>query len=363
MAIQVRAAVAHGANQPMTIEELVYDEPSENEVLVKVEVSGLCHSDLHILDGSLPAQFPCVLGHEAGGVVLRCGPDVKDLKPGDHVVPLFCPECGVCPNCLSGKTNICVHFHSTAPGARLMWGDREVKRTGGLGAFADHLIAREHALAKVRADAPLDRAFYAGCGLTTGIGAAMFQANVARGSKVIVFGLGGIGLNVLQGARLARATQIIGVDTNPERENMARKLGATDFVNPQAIEDELIPHLQAMTGGGADYTFECVGNVKLMEIASETSHPFWGLLTVIGAPPHGQVATVPPFNLLMGRKIQGTMFGGAKGRSDVPKIIDWYMNGDINIDDLVTHELALEDINEGFEMMKRGEAIRTIIRM
>lgn len=363
MATVVRAAVAHGPNQPLTIETLVYEEPVGNQVLVKVEVSGLCHSDLHILDGSMPSVFPCLLGHEAGGVVIRCGPDVKDLKPGDHVVPLFSPECGVCPVCQSGKTNLCMHFGVEEPGgAKLMMGDVEVARPGGVGAFADHLIAREYSLAKIRPDAPLDRAFYAGCGLTTGIGSVMFQAKVEEGATVIVFGLGGIGLNVLQGARLAKASTIIGVDTNPDREEIARKLGATHFVNPKAIEGDLIPYLQAMTNGGADYTFECVGNVKLIETASEASHPLWGMLTVVGAAPYGQMATFPPFNLLMGRKLQGTMFGGAKGRTDVPKVIDWYMDGAVNIDDLVTHEISLDQINEGFDMMKRGEAIRTIIR-
>jgi S-(hydroxymethyl)glutathione dehydrogenase/alcohol dehydrogenase len=363
MPITVKAAVAHGANQPMTVETLVYDDPIENEVLIRIVASGLCHSDLHILDGSMPSQFPAVLGHEAGAVVVRCGPDVKDLQPGDHVVPLFCPECGVCDNCRSGKTNICQHFvGADSGGAKLRWNGQEVVRPGGLGCFADHSVVREYSLAKVRRDAPLDRAFYAGCGVTTGVGSAMFAAKVQPGSKVIVFGLGGVGLNILQGARLAGATLIVGVDTNPERESIARRLGATHFVCPKQISGDLTQHLIELSSGGADYAFECVGNVRLIEQASAVAHPLWGVLTIVGAPPYGQVANVQPFDLLMGKKWQGTMFGGAKGRTDVPKVVDWYMEGKINIDDLVTHELPLERINEGFEMMKNGTSIRTIIR-
>ena len=362
MTTKIKAAVAHGVHEPMTIETLHYEDPVLNQVLIRIVASGLCHSDLHALDGSLPAEFPIVLGHEAGAIVEKCGPDVRDLQPGDHVVPLFSPECGICAPCTSGKTNLCQHFAATEPGgARLLWGDREVRQTGGIGAFATHAIVREYALAKIRKDAPLDRAFYTGCGVTTGFGASVYSARVQAGDKVVVFGLGGIGLNALQGARFAGASMVIGVDTNPMREEIARKLGATHFVNPAQCGD-VVAALLALTGGGADHCIECVGNIMLMQQAAAALNPLWGVLTQVGVAPMGQTAPVAPFELLMGKKWQGSMFGGAKGRTDVPRIVDHYMDGDINIDDLVTHEIRLEDINEGFEMMKRGESIRAVIK-
>jgi S-(hydroxymethyl)glutathione dehydrogenase/alcohol dehydrogenase len=367
MTIAVRAAVAHAPNQPLTIETLIYQEPVENEVLIKIMASGLCHSDLHRLDGSVTSSFPLVLGHEAGAVVLSCGPEVTSLVPGDHVVPLFCPECGVCPNCLSGKTNFCVkQAESSTLGntsGKVTWNGRDVFRSGGIGAFADHAVIREYALAKIRKDAPLDRAFYTGCGVTTGVGAVVFTAKVEAGAKVIVFGLGGIGLNVLQGARMAGASQIIGVDTNPAREEIARHFGATHFVDPKSVAGDMTAYLLELTGGGADYAFECVGNIKLIEQASAVLQPHWGVLTIVGLTPSGAPSPqMNPVEFVLGKKWQGTSFGGAKGRTDVPKVVDWYMENKINIDDLVTHELPLERINEGFDMMKRGESIRTVIK-
>lgn len=360
--INIRAAVAHGVNQPMTIETLQYEDLRGSDVLVKMAATGLCHSDLHILDGSFPSSFPAVLGHEGGGVVVDCGPDVKDLKPGDHVIPLFCPECRVCPNCTSGKTNICHHFGVPPQNsARLLWNDVEVTRPGGLGTFADHAVVQEHSLAKAPLDAPLDKVFFTGCGVTTGVGAVMFTAKVEKGATVIVFGIGGNGLNVLQGARLAGARTIVAVDMNADREAIAGRFGATHFVNPKTVEGDLVEHLRGLTEGGADYTFECVGKTGLMRQASDALNPFWGVLTIVGAAPFGEDIKAPPFDFLMGKKWQGTMFGGAKGRTDVPKVIDWYMQGKIAIDELVTHRIDLEDINRGFDMMKSGEAIRTVI--
>jgi S-(hydroxymethyl)glutathione dehydrogenase/alcohol dehydrogenase len=362
MMIKSRAAVAHGAHRPMTIETIEYEEPQGSDVLVKIRATGLCHSDLHILDGSLPFQFPVVLGHEGSGTVVRCGPDAKGFEPGDHVVALFVPECGVCVACTSGKTNLCA-LRSREEHTRAFWNGQEIKRMSGIGTFAEYSVIRDAALAKVNPKAPFDRSFYAGCGVTTGVGAAVFQAKVETGAKVIVFGLGGIGLNVLQGARLQQASMIIGVDTNPAREEIARKMGATHFVNPKAIDGDLVEHLRVLTGGGADYTFECVGITSLMKQASDAAHPLWGVLTFVGAAPIQDMVCASPFDFLGGRKWQGTLFGGAKGKTDTPKIIDWYLDGKIDIDSLVTHEIALEDINEGFEMMKRGESIRTVITL
>jgi S-(hydroxymethyl)glutathione dehydrogenase/alcohol dehydrogenase len=362
MSINVRAAVAWGVNQPMTIESLTYDEPQGRDVLVKMVATGLCHSDLHVLDGSLSKGFPIVLGHEGGGIVAACGPDVVSVKPGDHVIPLFCPECRECTSCTSGKTNICQHFGTTQnAGAKLWLNGKQVERSNGLGTFADYCMPKDFALVKIRDDAPLDKIFYAGCGVTTGVGAVVFTAKVEIGAKVIVFGVGGIGLNVLQGARLANAGMVIAVDTNPDRESISRRFGAMHFVNPKDHGDDVVAHLRQLTGGGADYTFECVGNTKLMRLASDASHPKWGVLTIIGAAPAGQDASVNAFDLLVGRRWQGTMFGGAKGRTDVPRIVDWYMDGKIAIDELITHHLPLERINEGFDLMKNGQSIRTAI--
>jgi S-(hydroxymethyl)glutathione dehydrogenase / alcohol dehydrogenase len=361
MPIETRAAVLHAPNTPMTIETLTLEGPGPGEVLIEIKATGLCHSDLHIMKGSLPGVFPSVLGHEAGAVVVECGANVTGLKPGDHVIPLFCPECGECPQCRSGKTNICMHFATGTQQPKLFLDGKPIHQTGGLGTFSNYTVVKALALAKIRKDAPLDRAFYIGCGVTTGVGAVLFTARVEAGTSVVVFGVGGIGLNVLQGARMAGAGMIVAVDTNSAREAIARKFGATHFVNPKELGKDLVSHLFALTQGGADYSFECVGNTDLMRQAFDCTNTFWGVSTVVGAAPHGQDAAIGPFSLLLGRRWQGTMFGGAKGRTDVPKVVDWYMDGTINIDDLVTHTLRLDQINEGFELMKRGESIRSVV--
>jgi S-(hydroxymethyl)glutathione dehydrogenase/alcohol dehydrogenase len=364
MPVTFRAAIAHGAHLPLTIETLEYADPKGREVLVRLEATGLCHSDLHILDGSLPARFPTILGHEGGGVVVACGPDVQSIALGDHVVPLFLPDCGECANCTSGKTNLCLRF-SMYGGSDVTlptWNGEPIAKTGNLGTFAEYLIVHDYELAKVRRDAPLDKIFYTGCGVTTGVGASMFAADVKQGDKVVIFGLGGIGLNALQGARLAGAGMIIGVDTNPARQAAAERFGATHFVDPAAIEGDLVEYLRDLTGGGADHCIECVGNTKLMKIASDALNPAWGVLTIVGTAAYGQEVSASPFDFQLGRTWQGTLFGGAKGKTDVPRIVDWYMDGDLIIDDLITHEVSLENINEGFELMKRGESIRTVIR-
>ncbi len=361
MPIDIKAAVMHGTNQEMVVETLQMEGPGAGEVLVEIKATGLCHSDLHLLDGKIPTPVPIVLGHEAGGIVLETGQGVSSLKRGDHVIPLFCPECRTCGNCTSGKTNICQSFGRTGKTQRLSLEGKPVGRAGGLGTFASHAVIDEIALAKIREDAPLDKVFYIGCGVTTGVGAAVYSAKVAPDSSVIVFGVGGIGLNVLQGARMRGATMIIAVDTNPNREVIARKFGATHFVNPREIDGDVVEHLRRLTSGGADYSFECVGHTELMRQAVETAHPNWGLSTVVGAAPFGQNVSLNPFNMLSGRTWRGTYFGGAKGRSDVPKMVDWYMAGDFNVDDLITHHLSLEQINEGFDLMRRGESIRAVI--
>ena len=360
MSTTIRAAVLHEINAPLTIETLELDDPRPDEVLIEVRAAGVCHSDLHYIDGSLPRPLPSVLGHEAAGVVLKVGDKVRSLKPGDHVIPLFCPECGECENCRSGRTNVCLRFGAHNAETRITQNGRPVHRSS-LGVFATHAVIPEHAAVAVRKDAPFDRAFYCGCGVTTGVGAAVFDAKVETGDKTLVFGVGGIGLNVIQGAKLAGAAMIVAIDANPAREDSARAFGATHFVNPRTLDGDLVEHLTALTGGGADHSFECVGHVGLMRQAVEATNPFWGRCTVVGIAGHDHELTLNPTVLMLGRSLKGSLFGGAKGKTDTPKVVDWYMDGRIRIDELVTHAMTLDEINEGFDLLRRGESIRTVI--
>jgi S-(hydroxymethyl)glutathione dehydrogenase / alcohol dehydrogenase len=361
--LQVRAAVVHAPNQPFTIETVQLEGPREGEVLMQIKATGLCHSDLHAFEAKVPWQFPAILGHEAAGVVVECGPGVTKFKPGDHVIPFLIPHCGKCLFCASSKTNLCVEaFARLRPRpSHFSLDGKPVTQLWGLGTFADYTVLPVDTIAKVRDDAPFDPICYIGCGATTGLGAALFAAKIEPSSSVIVFGLGGIGLNVVQGAKLAGARIIIGVDTNPAKESIARKFGATDFVNPKAVE-KLTNHLTQLTGAGADYTFECIGSPQVMRQAFESTNPAWGTSYVIGVAPHGTEVTAIPGHLMMGRHWSGCYMGGAR-LDRLPEIVDWYVDGKIDLNSLVTHRLPLEQINRGFDMMKSGESIRTIITL
>ena len=367
--MKVRAAVAHKAGAPLVIEEVDLEGPKAGEVLVEIKATGICHTDEFTLSGADPeGLFPAILGHEGAGIVVDVGPDVRSLKKGDHVIPLYTPECRQCEYCLSRKTNLCQAIRATQGKGLLPDGTTRFSLKGkpifhymGTSTFANYTVVPEIALAKIRSDAPFDKVCYIGCGVTTGIGAVINTARVEPGANVVVFGLGGIGLNVLQGARMAGANMIIGVDINPGREALARKFGMTHFVNPKEIKGDVVAHLVELTKGGADYSFECVGNTTLMRQALECCHKGWGKSTIIGVAGAGQEISTRPFQLVTGRVWQGSAFGGARGRSDVPKIVDWYMDKKINIDDLITHRLPLERINEGFDLMARGESIRTVV--
>lgn len=367
--MDVRAAVALEAGQPLRVETVQLDGPKSGEVLVEVKATGLCHTDKYTLSGADPeGLFPSILGHEGAGVVVDVGPGVRTLKKGDHVIPLYTPECRECKSCTSHKTNLCTAIRATQGKglmpdgtSRFSFQGRPIHHYMGCSTFANYTVMPEIALAKVREDAPFDKICYIGCGVTTGIGAVIFTAKVEPGANVVVFGLGGIGLNVVQGARMAGADMIIGVDTNPAREALARKFGLTHFVNPRDIQGELVPYLVELTQGGADYSFECVGNTTLMRQALECCHRGWGQSIIIGVAAAGQEISTRPFQLVTGRVWKGTAFGGARGRTDVPKIVDWYMERKINIDDLITHTLPLERINEGFDLMARGESIRSVV--
>jgi S-(hydroxymethyl)glutathione dehydrogenase / alcohol dehydrogenase len=364
MTMKSKAAVAYEANQPMRIDWVTVEPPAEGEVLVEIKATGLCHSDLHALQGkwSFNSGFPGIMGHEGAGVVLAVGAGVTRVAPGDHVVA-FAPECGRCPFCVSGKTNMCAEgFIDALPNSRFILPDgRRAHPFMSLGTFTNYTVIREIHLIKVREDAPFDQLCYLSCGATTGLGAALFTAKVTPGSSVIVFGLGGIGLNVVQGARLSGASTILAVDTNPAKEKMARRMGATAFVNPRELKgDDLVGHLNALTGGGADFTFEAVGNVKLMRLAYEAAHMAWGVCTVIGIAPDNDVVEVPPTSLITGRKLQGCGMGGAH-HAEIRKLVDWMMQDKIDLASLITDRMALEDINEGYDMMKRGEGIRTVV--
>lgn len=368
--MDVRAAVAWEAGKPLSIETVQLEGPRDGEVLVEIMATGLCHTDAYTLSGADPeGLFPAILGHEGAGIVRDVGRGVTSLKPGDHVIPLYTPECRECDYCLSQKTNLCQKIRSTQGQglmpdgtSRFSIGGKKIHHYMGTSTFANFTVVPEIALAKVREDAPFDKICYIGCGVTTGIGAVIFTAKVQPGDNVVVFGLGGIGLNVIQGARIAGANMIIGVDINNKRKDMAEKFGMTHFVNPSEIGEDIVPYLVNLTKGGADHSFECVGNTTLMRQALECCHKGWGKSTIIGVASAGQEISTRPFQLVTGRVWQGSAFGGARGRTDVPKIVDWYMDGKINIDDLITDVIKLEEINEGFEKMKRGDSIRTVVK-
>ena len=367
--MKTRAAVAWKVDQPLSIEEVNLDGPRAGEVLVEVKATGICHTDLYTLSGAdSEGLFPSILGHEGAGVVLEVGAGVTSLKPGDHVIPLYTPECRQCKSCLSRKTNLCTAIRATQGkglmpdgSSRFSIGGQLVHHYMGTSTFANHIVVPEIALARIREDAPFDKVCYIGCGVTTGLGAVINTAKVTPGSNVVVFGLGGIGLNVVQGARLVGADMIVGVDINPNRRALAEKFGMTHFVNPKEVEGDLVAYLVDLTRGGADYSFECIGNVKLMRQALECCHKGWGESTIIGVAGAGQEISTRPFQLVTGRVWRGTAFGGAKGRTDVPKIVDWYMDGKIEIDPMITHTMPLEDINKGFDLMHRGESIRSVV--
>ena len=367
--MDVRAAVANGPQTKLSLETVQLDGPRAGEVLVEIRATGVCHTDAYTLSGQdSEGIFPSILGHEGAGVVVDIGPGVKSLKKGDHVIPLYTPECRECEYCLNPKTNLCQAIRATQGKGLMPDGSSRFRRGSealyhymGCSTFANYTVLPEIALAKIREDAPFDKVCYIGCGVTTGIGAVIPTAKVEPGSNVVVFGLGGIGLNVIQGARLIGANRIIGVDLNPARRAIAEEFGMTHFVNPQEVGADLVPHLINLTGGGADYSFECVGNVDLMRQALECCHKGWGVSVIIGVAAAGTEIKTRPFQLVTGRVWKGSAFGGARGRTDVPKIVDWYMEGKIRIDELITHTLPHERINDAFDLMHSGESIRTVL--
>ena len=368
--METRAAVAHEAGKPLTIETVTLAGPRAGEVLVEIKATGICHTDEFTLSGADPeGLFPAILGHEGAGVVVEVGAGVTSVKPGDHVIPLYTPECRQCEYCLSGKTNLCQAIRETQGRgvmpdgtSRFSMGKDSIFHYMGTSTFANHTVLPEIAVAKVREDAPFDKICYIGCGVTTGIGAVINTAKVEPGSNCVVFGLGGIGLNVIQGLRLVGADIIVGVDLNPAKRELAERFGMTHFVNPSEVEGDLVPYLVDLTRGGADYSFECIGNVNVMRQALECCHKGWGESIIIGVAGAGQEISTRPFQLVTGRAWRGTAFGGAKGRTEVPRIVDWYMDGKINIDDLITHTMALEDINKAFDLMHSGESIRSVVQ-
>ena len=367
--MKTRAAVARKAGAPLSLEIVDLEGPREGEVLVEIKATGICHTDEFTLSGADPEGiFPAILGHEGAGVVVDVGRGVSSLKKGDHVIPLYTPECRHCEYCLSRKTNLCITLRATQGKGVMPDGTSRFSCDGevishymGTSTFSNFTVLPEIALAKIREDAPFEKVCYIGCGVTTGIGAVINTAKAEMGCRAVVFGLGGIGLNVIQGLRMVGAEQIIGVDINPGRKAMAEKFGMTDFVNPKEVEGDLVPYLVNLTKGGADYSFECVGNTTLMRQALECTKRGWGKSVIIGVAGAGQEIATRPFQLVTGRTWMGTAFGGARGRTDVPKIVDWYMDGRINIDDLITHVLPFEKINEGFDLMHRGESIRSVV--
>ncbi len=367
--MQSRAAVAHKAVAPLSIETVEVEGPRAGECVVEIKATGVCHTDEFTLSGKDPeGAFPAILGHEGAGVVVDVGPGVQSLKKGDHVIPLYTPECRQCEYCTSGKTNLCQAIRETQGqgvmpdgSSRFSLGGEKVLHYMGTSTFSNFTVVPEIALAKIREDAPFDKVCYIGCGVTTGIGAVMNTAKVEAGANCVVFGLGGIGLNVIQGLRLVGADKIVGVDTNPAKKPLAERFGMTHFVNPTEVEGDLVPYLVDITGGGADYSFECIGNVDVMRQALECAHKGWGESIIIGVAGAGQEISTRPFQLVTGRSWRGTAFGGAKGRTQVPRIVDWYMDGKIEIDPLITHTMALEDINTAFDLMHAGESIRSVI--
>lgn len=366
--MKTRAAVAFEAKKPLEIVEVDLEGPKAGEVLVEIKATGICHTDAYTLDGfDSEGIFPSILGHEGAGIVREVGPGVTSVKPGDHVIPLYTPECRQCKTCLSQRSNLCTAIRATQGKgvmpdgtSRFACDGGEVFHYMGCSTFSNFTVLPEIALAKVREDAPFDKICYIGCGVTTGIGAVINTAKVWPGANVVVFGLGGIGLNVIQAARMVGADKIIGVDLNPAREAMARKFGMTHFVNPKEVGN-VVDHIVQLTDGGADYSFECIGNTQVMRQALECCHKGWGKSIIIGVAEAGAEISTRPFQLVTGREWKGSAFGGARGRTDVPKIVDWYMDGKINIDDLITHTLPLDRINEGFDLMKRGESIRSVV--
>ncbi len=368
--MRTRAAVATAAGKPLEIMDVNLDGPRAGEVLVEIKATGICHTDEFTLSGADPeGMFPAILGHEGAGVVVEVGPGVMSLKPGDHVIPLYTPECRECEYCLNPKTNLCQAIRVTQGAGKMPDGTSrfttldgdEILHYMGCSTFSNHTVLPEIALAKVREDAPFDKICYIGCGVTTGIGAVMNTAKVEIGSRCVVFGLGGIGLNVIQGLRLAGCDQIVGVDINDGKKPMAERFGMTDFVNPKEVEGDLVPYLVDLTGGGADYSFDATGNVSVMRDALECAHKGWGESVIIGVAPAGAEISTRPFQLVTGRVWRGTAFGGARGRTDVPKIVDWYMDGKIEIDPMITHTMGLDDINKGFDLMHAGESIRAVV--
>ena len=367
--MKVKAAVAHKAGAPLTIETVDLEGPHAGEVLVQLKATGICHTDAYTLSGDDPeGLFPAILGHEGAGIVVETGAGVTSVKKGDHVIPLYTPECRQCEYCLNPKTNLCQAIRETQGkgvmpdgSSRFSAGGESIHHYMGTSTFAEYTVLPEIAVAKIREDAPFDKVCYIGCGVSTGIGAVINSAKVEPGAKVVVFGLGGIGLNVIQGARLAGAAMIVGVDLNPRRKELAEQFGMTHFVNANEVEGDLVSYLVSLTKGGADYSFECIGNVKVMRQALECCHKGWGVSCIIGVAGAGQEIATRPFQLVTGRRWIGSAFGGMRGRTDVPKVVDWYMQGLIEIDPMITHTLKLEDINRGFELMHKGESIRSVV--
>jgi S-(hydroxymethyl)glutathione dehydrogenase/alcohol dehydrogenase len=367
--MDVRAAVAREAGKPLTIETVQLEGPKAGEVLVEIKATGICHTDEFTLSGADPEGiFPAILGHEGAGVVVDVGPGVTSVAKGDHVIPLYTPECRQCEYCTSGKTNLCQAIRETQGQgvmpdgtSRFSIGGEKIFHYMGTSTFANYTVLPEIAVAKIRQDAPFEKVCYIGCGVTTGLGAVMNTARVEAGANVVVFGLGGIGLNVIQGARMVGADRIVGVDTNPAKKALGEKFGMTHFVNPAETGGDLVGHLVEVTNGGADYSFECIGNVEVMRAALECCHKGWGVSVIIGVAPAGAEIATRPFQLVTGRVWKGTAFGGAKGRTDVPKIVDWYMDGKINIDDLITHTMPLDQINDAFDLMHAGKSIRSVV--
>src|SRR5437016_5050111 len=367
--MDVRAAVAHKAGAPLAMETVQLAGPKAGEVLVEIKATGICHTDEFTLSGADPeGLFPAILGHEGAGIVVDIGPGVTSVKKGDHVIPLYTPECRQCPSCLSRKTNLCTAIRATQGQgvmpdgtSRFSLGSENLFHYMGTSTFSNFTVLPEIAVAKIREDAPFDKVCYIGCGVTTGIGAVINTAKVEPGARVVVFGLGGIGLNVVQGCRMIGADMIVGVDINPRRRALAEAFGMTHFVNPSEVQGDLVPYLVDLTKGGADYSFECIGNVATMRQALECTHRGWGVSVIIGVAASGQEISTRPFQLVTGRVWKGTAFGGARGRTDVPRIVDWYMNGKIDIDSLITHKLPLARINEAFELMHAGKSIRTVV--
>jgi len=366
--MDTKAAVAFAAGKPLSIETVQLTGPKAGEVLVEIKATGICHTDAFTLSGDDPeGAFPAILGHEGAGVVVEVGAGVTSVKPGDHVIPLYTPECRCCDFCLHPKTNLCQAIRETQGQGVMPDGTSRFSLNGepilhymGCSTFSNYTVLPEIALAKIRPDAPFDKVCYIGCGVTTGVGAVVFDAKVEPGSNVVVFGLGGIGLNVIQGAKMVGADKIIGIDINPRRESLARNFGMTDFINPKEV-DNVVEAILDVTGGGADYSFECIGNVNTMRQALECCHKGWGESYIIGVAGAGQEISTRPFQLVTGRVWRGTAFGGARGRTDVPKIVDWYMDGKINIDDLITHTMPLKEINHAFDLMHKGESIRSVV--